>query len=316
MLIKKNRIMNAKKVLIAAVMMMGLIVYGQENRQVGTDNTGISQSEMQRRVNSNVNTSLAEKRKEETAEAIQILKETQEVVSYLAQDKKDEAEKKLAGIIGKLEIMLVKHPEMALIPVSSNVEVHDVVVDIKAVDEIMKQVKEAIDKGYYQQAKGILNDLSSEMVIKTAYLPMGTYPDAMRLAAKLLGENRNKEAAAVLVNAMGTLVVKEDVIPLPVLRAEEYVKQALAVMSNEKTFKENKEVLTALLDAADYQLKLAEAMGYGKHDKEYKDLATAIKDLKSYVAKEREKKTRKALQALQDELKKFKERLFPVKNQK
>ncbi len=303
-----------KKLVLSFIAALSFILMAPAQQDTGkTDKTGISKTEMQLRVNKSVDRSINDKITEASREAVMIYQETQKVIGMLAEKKNKEAEDKLAEIIGRLEVLLVKHPEMALIPVSSTVEVHDVVTDINTVEKIMKEVREAINKGYYQQAKWVLNDLSSEMIVKTAYLPMATYPDAMKLAAKFLSEDKNQEAGAVLVKALTTLIVKEDILPLPVLRAQELIKEALAVMDNDKKFKENKEVLLALLQSADYQLKLAEAMGYGKKDKEYKALADAIAKLKKSVEKEKERRTRKQLLALDEKLKKFKERLFPVK---
>ncbi|NPA42854.1 MAG: YfdX family protein [Chlorobi bacterium] len=305
-----------KKTLLSLIAIFAFIMLGQAQEDQQAGKTGISKAEMQSRVEESVGKSIREGDIEETQEAIAVLQKTRDVLALIAQNKIKEAEDVMAEIVGKLDIILAKRPDLALIPVSSTVEVHDVVADLETVEKIMKQVRAAIDKGYYQQAKRVLSDLSSEIIIKTAYLPMATYPDAMKLAAKLLDEGKTREAATVLVQALNTLVIKEDIIPLPVLRAQEYIRQALLVLDNEKTFKENKEVLLALLDAADYQLKLAEAMGYGKRDKEYKELALAIEQIKKYVEKERERKTRKALTKLEEKLKNFKERLFPVKPQK
>jgi len=306
------------KKLFSLLLVLAFVSFATAQQEAGdkTGKTGISNTEMQQRINKSVDKSIRESDIEETKEAVNILQQTQEVIALIAQNKTQEAEDKMAVILGKLDLLLAKRPDLALIPVSSTVEMHDVVADLETVEKIMKAVRQAIDKGYYQEAKHVLNDLSSEMVIKTAYLPMATYPDAMRLAAKLMHEGKNREAAVILAQALNTLVIKEDILPLPVLRAQEYIHQAVLVMNNDKTFKENKELLLALLDAADYQLKLAEAMGYGKRDKEYKELADAISRLKKYIEKDRERKTRKNLLKLEEKLKKFKERLFPVKPQK
>jgi len=141
-------------------------------------------------------------------------------------------------------------------------------------------------------------------------LPMATYPDAMKLAARFLHEDKNQEAVGVLVQALSTLVIREEVLPLPVLRAEEYIKEALVVINNDKDFKDKQKLLGALVDAADYQLTLAEKMGYGKRDKEYKELHDLIKTLKHQIEKGREKRSRKSLNKLSEKLKNFKERLF------
>ncbi len=307
----KYKTMKTRKLIALAIgMLFTLTAWAQENK------TGVTGEQMQEQIGQNINTKIKKAESEATKDAIDVLKQTQEVIGLIAQKKNKEAEEKLAEIIGKLEILLAKYPELALIPVDATVETKDVVTDMETVEKIMKQVKKAIEDGYYQQAKLILNDLSSEVIIKTAYLPMATYPDAMKLAAKLMHEGKNQEAVKVLIQALTTLVVQEEIIPLPVLRAEVYVKAAVALLQNDKTFKENKEQLLALLDAAEYQLKLAEAMGYGKHDKEYADLYKAIESLKQYVEKGKESKTRKGLNKLEEKLKSFKERLFYNKNKK
>lgn len=297
-----------KKLAFILALMLAFGTQAQVKKSAGK--TGISNQEMQSRVQKNVNEKIRNAQTAETKKAIEILKETQEVIALIAQKKKKDAEDKLADIIGKLEILLAQKPQLAFIPVSATTEVHDVVADIQTVDKIMKQVREAIDKGYYQAAKRILNDLSSEIIIKTAYLPMATYPDAMKLAARLLNENKDQQAVGVLVQALSTLVIREEVLPLPVLRAEEYIKEALSVMNNDKEFKDKKALLTSLIDAADYQLTLAEKMGYGKRDKEYKELHDLIRTLKAQIEKGRERRSRKSLNKLSEKIKSFKERLF------
>jgi len=297
-----------KKLALIAALFVGLVMQAQVKDKAGK--TGISNQEMQARVEKSVNEKIRNAQIEETKKAIDILKETQEVIAFIAQKKKKEAEEKLAEVIGKLEVLLAQKPELAFIPVSATTEVHDVVADLETVDKIMKQVRQAIDKGYYQVAKRVLNDLSSEIIVKTAYLPMATYPNAMKLAARLLHENKDQEAVGVLVQALSTLVIREEVLPLPVLRAEEYIKEAILVINNDQDFKDKKALLTALVNAADYQLTLAEKMGYGKRDKEYKELHDLIRTLKAQIEKGRERRSRKSLNKLAEKIKNFKERLF------
>jgi len=297
-----------KRLALFVGMILAFSLQAQVEKSAGK--TGISNQDMQARVEKSVNEKIRNAQTEDTQKAIDILKETQEVIAFIAQKKKKEAEDKLAEVIGKLEVLLAQKPELAFIPVSATTEVHDVVADLETVDKIMKQVREAIDKGYYQAAKRVLNDLSSEIIVKTAYLPMATYPDAMKLAARLLHEDKDQEAVGVLVQALSTLVIREEVLPLPVLRAEEYIKEAITVINNDQEFKDKKELLTALVDAADYQLTLAEKMGYGKRDKEYKELHDLIRTLKGQIEKGREKRSRKSLNKLAEKIKNFKERLF------
>ena len=163
-----------------------------------------------------------------------------------------------------------------------------------------------MDDGYYQLARQILNDLASEIVVKTTYLPLATYPDAIKLAVNLMSQGKKNEASAVLVNALNTLLVTDSHIPLPVLRAEEYIKAAAVAMESKD---ENKgKTGVNYLENADYQLKLAEALGYGKRDKEYKELADAIDVLKKAI--ENKEETEGKFNDLKAKISAFKERLF------
>jgi ssDNA-binding replication factor A large subunit len=102
------------------------------------------------------------------------------------------------------------------------------------------------------------------------------------------------------------LIIQQQEIPLPVLRAEEFIKLSAETMNNDD--KNKKETAQLFLDNADYQLQLAEAMGYGKKDKEYKELYEAIKDLKKAINDEKESKGK--FEKLSEKIKNFKERLF------
>ncbi len=249
---------------------------------------------------------------DDTKQALAILGETNNVLNYIAKDKDKKAKEELAKLIGELEILITKDPNLALIPVNVAYEVNDVVVDIPTVYEITSAAKKAMDDGYYQLAKKLMADLTSELNVKTTYLPLATYPDAMRLAAALLDEGKKEESAAILIKALNTLVVQQVDLPLPILRAEEFIKMsAITMLSDEK---DKKDIALLYLDNADYQLELAQAMGYGKKDKEYKELSDAIKDLKQLIKDNKE--TKGKFEKLSEKIKNFKERLFYKKNEK
>ncbi len=265
-----------------------------------------SDKQIQDNIAQTMQNDFAIKENDNTKQAIAILAETDNVLKYIAKNKDKKAKEELAKLIGELEILMTKDPSLALIPVSVGYEINDVVVDIPTVYEITDAAKKAMDDGYYQLAKKLMDGLTSEMNVKTTYLPLATYPDAMRLSAALLDKGKKEEAAAILIKALNTLVVEKVDIPLPVLRAEEFIKLGAAAMLSDD--KDKKEVALLFLDNADYQLQLAEAMGYGKKDKEYKELADAIKDLKKAIKEDKESKGK--FEKLSEKIKNFKERLF------
>ncbi len=270
------------------------------------DKTNITDQQMQNSINDTMQKDFKVKIDEDTQKALDILKQTQEVIDQISKDQKEEAKKKLANLIGELEILITKNPKVSLIPVNVNYELRDAVVDIETAKNLIEEAKKEFESGYYQSAKKVLNALSSEYVIKISFLPLATYPDAMKIAAKLLDEDKKDEALAVLINALYILAIQEIAIPLPILRAEEYIKAAAIAVKDKK--EEYIATAVVLLENAEYQLQLAEVMGYGKKDKEYKDLAMAIKELKEAIKEKLE--TESLFDKLADKIKSFKERLF------
>jgi tetratricopeptide (TPR) repeat protein len=272
----------------------------------------ISAQELQANINKGVQEDFAIKAPKDAEEALKILEETQNVLRYIAKNKDKKAKEELAKLIGELEILITKNPNLALLPVNVTYEVVDAVVDIPTVYQITGAAQKAMDDGYYQVAKELLQGLTSEMRIKTTYLPLATYPDAMRLAAAALDEGKKEEAVAILLKALNTLAVVEVKLPLPVLRAEEFIKLAAITMASEE--KDKKEIALLFLENAEYQLDLAEAMGYGKKDKEFAELHEAIKVLKKAISEDKE--TKEKFDSLKVKMKNFKERLFFNKNKK
>jgi len=270
------------------------------------EKSNIKEQDLQNSINDTMSKDFKVKIDEDTQKALDILKQTQEVIDEISKDKKDDAKSKLAKLIGELEILITKNPKVSLIPVSVNYEIRDAVVDIETAEKLIADAKKVFEDGYYQAAKKVLNTLSSEYVIKISFLPLATYPDAMKIAAKLLEEDKKDDALAVLMNALYILAIQEIAIPLPVLRAEEYIKAAAIVVKEKK--EEYIATAVVLLENAEYQLQLAEVMGYGKKDKEYKELATAITELKNAIKEKLE--TESLFDKLSEKIKNFKERLF------
>jgi len=286
---------------------------GNKTEQVAPEKpkqANISAQDLQANINKGVQDDFAIKAPKDAEDAIKVLRETQNVLAYIAQNKDKKAKEELAKLIGELEILMTKNPNLALLPVNVQYEVVDAVVDIPTVYKITGAAKEAMDEGYYQVAKELLKDLTSELRIRTTYLPLATYPDAMRLAAAALDEGKKEEATAILLKALNTLVVVEVKLPLPVLRAEEFIKLAAITMASEE--KDKKEIAILFLENAEYQLDLAEAMGYGKKDKEFAELHEAIKVLKKAISEDKE--TKEKFDSLKTKMKNFKERLFYKKN--
>jgi len=241
-----------------------------------------------------------------TAEALSAIGQTQNLLFEIENGKLEDAIKLGKELIGDFEILFAKDPSLALLPVDVVYEKEEVVTDIKTVRAITKEVHKAIENGYYQEARHLLKDLKSEMIINTYLLPTATYPEAIKAATLLLEEKDTIGASIVLKEALSTIVIEQKIIPLPVLNAEQMIIEAASI--DAKSHENSKDVLN-LLSNADYQLQLAQELGYGKKDKEYKALSEAIEILKQSV--EDKKDSQSKFDELKQDIVKFKERLFP-----
>ncbi len=270
----------------------------------------ISAKNLQSNIDDTMQKDFAVEQNEDVRKAIEILNQTGKIIDLIKSDKIDESKEELAKIIGSLEILITKDPNIAVIPVDIRSQIVDAVVDIPTAEAIIDQVKEAVKEAYYQTAKDLLEGLTSAYIIYVYMLPMATYPEAMKVAAALLDQGKKDEAVTTLITALNTLAIDKIELPLPVLRAEEFIKLASNVMKEDKENK--KEEAKVFLENAEYQLELAEVMGYGKKDKEYKELYEAIKALKKAIGEENE--TEKLFTDLSEKIKSFKERLFFNRN--
>lgn len=118
--------------------------------------------------------------------------------------------------------------------------------------------------GEIQKARPLVAKLASEIVLRTTNIPLATYPDAIKAVAPLIDEGKIEEAKSALQAALNTLVVTTDeVIPLPILRAEYLLGEAEALAENEERTPKDNERLADLLEGARKQLKMAELLGYG-----------------------------------------------------
>jgi hypothetical protein len=83
-----------------------------------------------------------------------------------------------------------------------------------------------MDAGQLREARRLLKNLASETVISVTNIPLATYPDAIKSAVKFIDQNKKDEAKRVLQTALNTQAVTDTIIPLPVVKAQEALKNA------------------------------------------------------------------------------------------
>ena len=199
-------------------------------------------------------------------DAITALDETGKAIAALADGKTDDAVTALETAIGKLEVVLTQNPGMTLAPVDVATTVLDILATPEEIRRARKEAVRLLDDHQLQLARPIISNLASEIDIATTYIPLGTYPLALKSAAALIKEGDPDAGAAVLANALNTLVVVETVVPLPLLNAQLLIEEARALSENAERSEEENARLEALLDAIDAQIAKGEALEYGGED--------------------------------------------------
>ena len=220
----------------------------------------------------------SEKRKEVLKEAVGAVAQTKEALHALEENKTDEALLAMETITGKLALIVARNPELAFAPVDVSVITHDLYASPETVRAQIVAAEEFLEDGAVQAARHALSLLASETRIQTTHIPLATYPKAIAEIAPLIDAGKVDEAKANLQLALNTLVVTEDVIPLPVLRATALLKAAEELANNDERTEKQNEELAGMLDAARTQVKLAQILGYGEKRK-FKPILHEIKGI-------------------------------------
>ncbi len=240
-------------------------------------------------------------------EAIDSLKYAHDAL--VALDKKDtkSAKANLEKALGKLDVVLASEHAPKLLPVDNVITVQEFVGTSKDAKAAVTLAGVLLADGKVQAAREILLPLKSEIDVTVVNLPLATYPDALKLAAKYINDGEVEKAKAVLATALSTFVEVTTVAPIPLLKAADLIAAAAAIAS------EDTKQAKVYLSAAQEQLKLAEALGYvSKSDVTYKALDEAIDDIKDHITS---KEIKAKFDALKAKLKDFTSKIFSSKDE-
>ena len=224
-------------------------------------------------------------------EALNAYNETLKAVDFLDHGQKDKALDALAQAVGKLDILVASFPQIAYLPINSEVKTLNLAANLDSIKQQRDQVESLVKNGYLQQARRILDYFASEIRITSVNLPMATYPAAIKAAAKLIEENKLKEAKDSLAATLSTVVISENSIPIPVINSQFLIKQAsqiTAATTPDKLSKDKKTQALDLLSRANHEFEIAEELGYGKRDGEFAQLNKDINEIEGKVTNNEE----------------------------
>ena len=236
---------------------------------------------VQKKVEKSTNKSVDDKRQKMMKEAIETINQTVLALKALDDGKKKEAIDILAKVSGKIDLIVARDPALTLLPVSISQKQIDVLVTKDMIKSLLYDATKALKDGRVQEARHMLKNLASEIVITTTSIPLATYPNDIKAIAPLIDEGKIDEAKVALQAVLNSLVVSEQIIPLPILRATFLLKNAEDLTQKAKRDKKENEDLSKLLAEATYQLEMAELLGYGSED----DFAAIYKQIDIIKAK-------------------------------
>ena len=263
-MMKKRVFRRLHVVLICIGLMLSPPLFAKDPVESAQTKTKSAATEsVQKEVDKKSASKASEKRKHIIAEATAALNETRDALTALDEKKADKALAALEKATGKLEVILAREPGLTLAPVDVAVITHDLLASPDTVKATIHDAEEYLEDGEVQKARPLVASLRSDILFRTISIPLGTYPAAIKETASLIDDGKLDEARAALQVALGTLVTTDEIVPLPVLRAELLLDGAEALAENKERTAEDNDTLADLLKSARTQLKLAEVLGYG-----------------------------------------------------
>lgn len=229
-------------------------------------------------VQSETDKATAERREKIMQEAVEALARTKDALTALEEERISDALEALALTTGKLELIVAREPDLRLAPTDVAIIRRDLYATTEAIEAAIDRAKSALKKGEVQVARRLLSGLGSELVISVTNLPLATYPDAIKAITPLIDDGKIAEARRSLQAALNTVVITEQVVPLPVLRSEALLKRAEELAGKSDRGEAENEELTDKLAAIRNQLAMAELLGYGDQG-DYASLYAQLDDI-------------------------------------
>lgn len=148
--------------------------------------------------------------------------------------------------------------------------------------------------------------MASEIRVTTVNVPLDTFPAVIKQALSLIDAGNIDQAVAELDAGLNTFVETADILPLPVVRAEELLTVASDLEhTKDLTEKQIRDEIKSFTNTAQDQLKVAEFLGYGSKN-DYKTLYQGIDGIDKVLFTEQ---SASKWQKIKELLAEFKDRL-------
>jgi len=266
-----------------SILLSTSLLFGALNLSAKTNEQSKELKLVQKSVQKSTNKNLTAKRQEMMKEAIDTIHQTALALKALDNNKPKEAIDILAKVTGKIDMIVARDPNLKLLPISITQKQMDVLVTKEMIKSLLYDATKALKEGRVQDARHMLANLGSEIIITTTSIPLATYPTDIKAIAPLIDKGKIDEAKIALQDVLNSMVVSEQIIPLPILRASYLLVDAEKLASKSKRDKKENQKLSTLLKEARYQLQMGELLGYGTKE-QFKDIYHQIDMIKAKTA--------------------------------
>jgi hypothetical protein len=163
----------------------------------------------------------------------------------------------------KLTDLKTSMPGVDVIPIDAKGKLSHLNTDVRRLKALQTKIKQLIASNNFQAARPLIDMMADEMRVRMVLLPISQFMGEVQTISELMGTGYINRAKAHLHDAMNELVVREEMVPVPILRAEELVSEASTLNLNRGLSTASNSDIHEMIAAALEQLKIAEMLGYG-----------------------------------------------------
>lgn len=257
----------------------------------------ISENDMQDYINNEVNLAIDLGNQFIVMDAANALVNVRNAMIAIRQNSYGNAREHLTQALGKVELLLRANQKSALAGV--NVEINLGVKNAKEAYSIINELDSLFKKKEYQKVRDLASLLSNEILISRESLSISKFNEVLKQADQYFRAKNYERALQELNNVLEATSFEYSTIPLPVVRANRMIAEAVYLINKEEVEYDNVEIL---LNNAAYEIKFAELLGYGKEETDFKSLVQKIESLKKSVSEKNDTILREDIKDLNESI--------------
>jgi len=257
----------------------------------------ISENDMEDYINEEVNLAIDLGNQFIVMDAANALGNVKDAMIAIRQKNYRNAREHLTQAMGIVELLLRANQKSALAGV--NAEINLGVKNAKEAYSIINELDSLFKNKEYQKVRDLASLLSNEILITRESLSISKFNEVLNQADQYFRAKNYGRALQELHNVLATTSFEYTILPLPVVRAERMIAEAVTLIDKEELEYDNIEIL---LNNAAYEIKFAELLGYGKQETNFRSLVQKIESLKKSVSEKNDTVLREDIKDLNESI--------------